>query len=380
MLRHIYRVLAICLLTILMTAIVASPVLAFDSRTGDAVVIGSDEVVDDDLYIGGSTISIDGTVNGDVLAAGNEIIVNGLINGSLNAAGAKVIVNGEVTGAVRIAGNTLEVNGNVGGDVVAVGSSLRLDRTASIGNDLVVGVGDVSIDSPVGGDIFGGGGDITLANSVGGNVKLDVDSLTLRSTASIEGDLVYTSPNEAVIQSGAYIAGTTTHKTPPPEEREGGMGIWGKIVGFLMALALGIILIVLTPRRMLPVINAIRNQPWPSLGWGAVLLFATPIAALIVCMTVVGVPIGLIGLALYGIAVYIAHIITGLLIGRMIIGAIRRMEGAENRGILIGSLALGLFILHLLTMIPYAGFFIGLAAVLFGFGAILVAERQLREG
>ena len=145
-----------------------------------------------------------------------------------------------------------------------------------------------------------------------------------------------------------------------------------------MALALGIILIVLAPRRMLAVTNAIRNQPWPSLGWGAVLLFATPIAALIVCMTVVGVPIGLIGLALYGIAVYIAHIITGLLIGRMIIGAIRRMEGAENRGILIGSLALGLFILTLLTMIPYAGFFIGLAAVLFGFGAILVAERQLR--
>jgi len=378
MLKHAYRGLAICLLAILLTAMAATPVLAFDGRTGDTVVIGSGEVIDDDLYIGGSTISIDGTVNGDVLAVGSEIIVNGLINGDLIAAGASVTVNGEVTGAVRIAGATLEVNGNVGGDVVAAGASLSLASTANIGNDLVVGVRDASIDSPVGGDIFGGGGEIVLSNSVGGNVKLGVDSLTLRYTASIGGDMVYTSPNEADIQSGANIAGATTHKLPPPEERDGGMGIGGKIIGFLMALALGIVLIVLAPGRMLAITDAIRHQPWPSLGWGAVLLFATPIAALIVCITVVGVPIGLIGLALYGIAIYIAHIITSLLIGRIIIGTLRRMEGAEGRGILIGSLALGLFILTLLTMIPYASFFIWLAAVLFGFGAILVAERQLR--
>jgi len=378
MLKHAYRGLAICLLAILLTAIAATPVLAFDGRTGDTVVIGSGEVVDDDLYIGGGTISIDGTVNGDVLAVGNEIIVNGRINGSLIAAGASVTVNGEVTGAVRIAGATLEVNGNVGGDVVAAGASLSLASTANIGNDLVVGVGDASIDSPVGGDIFGGGGEITLSNTVGGNVKLGVDNLTLLSTASIDGDLVYTSQNEADIQPGANIAGATTYKLPPPEEREGGTGIVGKIIGFLMALALGIVLIVLAPGRMLAITDAIRHQPWPSLGWGAVLLFATPIAALIVCITIVGVPIGLIGLALYGIGIYISHIITSLLIGRIIIGTLRRMEGAEGRGILIGSLALGLFILTLLTMIPYASFFIWLAAVLFGFGAILVAERQLR--
>jgi len=378
MLRHIYRGLAICLLAILMTAITATPVLAFDGRTGDTVVVGSGEVVDDDLYIGGSTISIDGTVNGDVLAVGSEIIINGRINGDLIAAGASVTINGEVTGAVRIAGATLEVKGNVGGDVVAAGASLSLASTASIGNDLVVGVGDASIDSPVGGDIFGGGGEITLSNTVGGNVKLGVDNLTLLPNASIEGNLIYTSQNEADIRSGAYIAGATTHKIPPPEEREGGMGIVGKIIGFLMALALGIVLIVLAPGRMLAATNAIRHQTWPSLGWGAVLLFATPIAALIVCMTIVGVPIGLIGLVLYGIGIYIAHIITSLFMGRMIIGTLRRMEGAEGRGILIGSLALGLFILTLLTMIPYASFFIWLAAVLFGFGAILVAERQLR--
>lgn len=379
MLRYIYRGLAICLLAILLTALAATPALAFDGRTGDKVTIPSGEVVDDDLYLAGDTITIDGTVNGDVLAVGSEITVNGQINGSLIAAGGTIVVNGEVTRAVRIAGGTLEVTGNVGSDVAAAGGMLSLTSAANVGNDLVLGAGQANVAAPVGGDIIGGGGEITLSNAVSGNVKLGVDNLTLLSTSSIEGNLVYTSESEADIQPGAQITGTTTHKLPPPtEEPEEGIGIVGKIIGFLMTLALGIVIVVLAPRRMKAITEAIRTRPWPSLGWGAVLLIVTPIAALIVCITVIGLPIGLIALALYGVMIYLAQIFIGLLIGKLIIGSFKGVETVETRGILIGALALGLAILTLLKLIPYAGFFIGLAAVLFGFGAILVSERQLR--
>lgn len=380
MLRHICRGVSVLLLVLLLTALAAVSTLAFDGREGDEVTVASGEVVDDDLYLAGGTITIDGTVNGDVLAVGSEIIVNGRINGSLIAAGGTVVVSGEVTKAVRIAGGTLEVKGRVGSDVVAAGGTLNLDSAASIGNDLVLGAGQASVESPVGGDIIGGGGEITLANTVSGNVKLAVDNLTVLPTASVGGNLVYTSENEADIQPGAQIAGTTTHELPPPAEKaEGGMGIGGKIVGYLMALALGVVLVLIASRRLTALTEAIRSKPWHCLGWGAVLLVVTPIAAIIICITVVGVPIGLIGLVLYGIAIYIAQIFIGLLLGRLILGSFRGVGPVEKRGILIGALALGLFILSLLKLIPYAGFFIGLAAVLFGFGAILVSERQLRE-
>ena len=79
-------------------------------------------------------------------------------------------------------------------------------------------------------------------------------------------------------------------------------------------------------------------------------MFATPIVAIITFVTVVGVPIGLIGLTLYGIAIYLSQIAVGLFIGYWIIGSFSKVE---SRGILVGALALGFLILTLLKLIPY---------------------------
>jgi len=84
---------------------------------------------------------------------------------------------------------------------------------------------------------------------------------------------------------------------------------------------------------------------------------------------------GLIALALWGIAIYLAQIPVGLFIGRWIIGHFR---GVEGKAIMVGALALGLVILKLLRLIPYLGFFIGLAVILFGLGAVVVSERGRR--
>jgi hypothetical protein len=45
-----------------------TPAQAADARGGDQVVIGRDEVINDDLYVAGNTVTIDGTVKGDVVA------------------------------------------------------------------------------------------------------------------------------------------------------------------------------------------------------------------------------------------------------------------------------------------------------------------------
>ena len=112
-----------------------------------------------------------------------------------------------------------------------------------------------------------------------------------------------------------------------------------------------------------------------SLGWGAIILFATPIAAIVTFITVIGVPVGLIGLTLYGIAIYLSQIAVGLFIGYWIIGY---FSNVESRGILVGALALGLAVLTLLKLIPYVGFPLWLATVLFGIGAMLLSQKTLR--
>ncbi len=60
--------------------------LALEFRVGEDIVIGAGEVIDDDLYLLGETVTINGTVNGDILANGWKVVLNGEVGGSEFAA------------------------------------------------------------------------------------------------------------------------------------------------------------------------------------------------------------------------------------------------------------------------------------------------------
>ena len=381
--KHVFGGLSAILIAMILMIFTSVSVLAFDARAGDTITVASGDVVDDDLYVGAGTVTIDGTINGDLWAAGSKIIVNGIVTGSVMAVGQTIDISGDVGHAVRVAGTTISIRGNVDGDLMVAGGDVNIASTAEVKGDVPLGAGNVRIDGLIEGDIKGGGGEVTISNGVEGDVELKVESLTILSTADIGGDLSYTSEDKADIRSGAQIGGVTTHKLPSVKEEPSipfpltlFSGIV-KIIGFLMALITGLVIILIAPRRLTSIAEAIRSRPGPSAGWGAIILFLTPIAAIIVCLTIVGIPVGLIALALWGIAIYLAQIPVGLLIGRLILGRFRAVEG---KAIMVGALALGLLILKLLGLIPYAGFFIGLAIAIFGLGAGVALIRMRRAG
>jgi len=378
MLKHIFKGIAVLLTVMLVTIFVATPVLAADFRGGDTITVASGEVVDGDLYVAGSDIIINGTVNGDIFGAGRSLTINGIVNGGVSFAGQTLTVNGEIAHGARLAGQTINVSGNIGRDLMAAGADATVTSTAKIGSDLILAVGTSRIDGHISGNIAGSAGEVTITDGVGGNIELEADKMTIASTANIQGNLTYTSENEADIQGGAQIGGTTTHKIPEAKELAKAApfsGIGGKLIAFLMTMLAGIVIILVAPRRAAAVAASIRQKPWLSLGWGAIILCATPIAAIITFVTVVGVPVGLIGLTLYGIAIYLSQIAIGLFIGYWIIGYFGKVE---SRGVLVGALALGFAILTLLKLIPYIGFPIWLATVLFGIGAMALSEKTRR--
>ncbi len=373
--KHISTGLIALLVAVLLTFSMSAPVLAADLRSGDTVTVASGEVVDDDLYIAGSNIVIDGTVNGDLWAIGSTITVNGEVKGSIVAAAQTININGNVAHAARLAGETVNVSSDVSGDLIVFSSEANIASKAKIGGDFLFGSGNARIDGLIAGDIKGGANEVTIANGVGGNIELKVENLAVASTADIGGNLTYTSENEADIQSGAKVGGKTTHNLPEVKKPAPFSGIGGKVLGFLMAFVTGLIIILIAPRRSASIADSIRNKPWASLGWGAVILFATPVAAIMVCITVIGIPVAFIALALYAIAIYLSQVFVGLFIGRWIIGRFREVE---SKAIMIGALASGLVIITILRLIPYLGFWVGLAVALFGLGAMLVSETRLR--
>ena len=140
-----------------------------------------------------------------------------------------------------------------------------------------------------------------------------------------------------------------------------------------MAFVAGVVLIFIAPSRLTSLVESIRTRPGTCLGWGAIVLIATPIAATIVLITVIGMSVSLITLILFGIAIYLSQIPVSLFIGRWIIGYFSKAEG---QAVLVGSLALGLVILRLLRIIPFIGYFISLVAILLGLGAMVVTLQK----
>ncbi|KPJ59195.1 MAG: hypothetical protein AMJ46_12235 [Latescibacteria bacterium DG_63] len=258
-----------------------------------------------------------------------------------------------------------------------------INLSGTILGELGLAVGSARIDGAVGGDIRGTADVATIANKVGGDVKLRVSSLTLRPEADIQGDLVYTSEEEAVIHAGAHVAGSTSHNLPEPDEGKKECflssflcGTGWTVLRFFMALLTGIIMILLAPKWVASTADFIRTRPGPSVGWGLVILVVVPIVILVACITVIGIPIGLIGLALYLAAVYVCQVPVSLFVGKLIVG---RFRSVESRGIMIAALALGLIIVRLLRLVPYLGFLVGLAVLLFGMGALVVSARKVNS-
>jgi len=365
----------------------AMPVMALDGRAGDSVTVGGEEEIEEDLYLAGRTVATIGSIDGDVFAAGQTVSIGGDIEGGLTVAGQTVSVNADVARGVRVGGQTVDVNGAIGRDLVTGCATLIVNPESSIGGDLYVGAGQVTLRGDVTGDVYGGAEEIVFEGNVGGNVHVEVGSLKIAPHAVIEGNLWYAAPEEISIPQGSVKGDITFTQREVAEDSQraahgaGAMApfvffasLTWKIIAYLMALVTGIVLILVLPRVMAAAPLTIRTQTGPVAGWGAIALFLVPLASIVLCITVIGLPLGLIGLVLSGVLLYIAQLPVSMFIGYLILGRSRALKG---KGFMIGCLALGLLLVKLAEAIPFAGAFISLAVALFGMGAFLVVDKRM---
>ncbi len=382
--KHVAVFAAVLIISFLMFI----PAQAADMRAGQNIDVAVGEVVNDDLYLAGSEVTVNGTVNGDVIVVGSLVTINGEINGSVIAAASTIIINGKVSKAVRAVGNNININSNIGDDLVALAGSVAISSAGSVGRDLLAASGAVNVNGPVTKNIYCNANRLVISSSVGGNVKATAAEVKLEPSASIAGNLEYSSVNEAIIAAGAAVKGQTKHTVPEQTPAPSGQtvasalgavvsAIIAFILGFVIVLALfkyaaallfGIVVILIARRYVADIIETLRNKPWPCLGWGALIAILTPIAAAILCILVVGIPLAVAALAICVIALYIGHIITAIFLGKWML---RRLTADDNTGHLIGELALGLLIIYIVGLIPFINVITDLAVVLFGFGAIV---------
>ena len=337
--------------------------------------LAAGQTLNTDLFVGADYTRIDGTVNGDVFIFGREAEVNGHVTGDVFTACQTVRINGQVDGNVRGWSQVVVINGKVMKNALVIGEEIELNPKAEVVGSFTFQGGVGRIDGKIGRDLMARTAELEIEGSVGGNAKLRSSHLHIGSEAEMAGSTAYTGRNTAIVDPGAKLASPlmfTLLKTGP--DYSSGRYWWHRALLWGAAFVFGLALILLLPGFFADGMSASRRF-LPALGLGVVAMIATPIVAVIVCLTMVGLGVGIATILVYAIALYASQAFVSTWIGDALLGR------GEGTGALLGRLALGLVILHGLELLPYhAGTIVKLVALWWGMGAIAIAiYRHFRQ-
>lgn len=253
-----------------------------------------------------------------------------------------VVVSGDVT-VPR--GETVDGIFVVSGDVHLAGRST---------GDVILAAGDATVSGRIEGDLitFGGRARLLPHAFVSGDVRYGDERPLVAPAAIVEGDV----SKESWTDSGALLPII------------GGFVFW-LAVGISAAI-LGVLLLLIAPQVADAVYARSRERVGPVIAIGIAIAICLPVAALIAAVTLVGLPLAFgIVLALLPLGA-VAYVASAWALGRRIV--------KQPRGRILAFLA-GLGILRLAALIPVVGFFVGLAAVVFGLGLLGAAIGAARE-
>jgi hypothetical protein len=372
--------LGIVLVMALVFMALPSEARAAEFMGSDQVLIREDQVINDDVYATGGTVTVEGTINGDLLAAAGSIDVAGVVNGDVIITGGTLVIEGKVADDVRVAGGSITINSDVGGDVLAAGGSVTIGSLGHVGEDLVIGGGSVEMRGTVDGDVKLGAGNARIDGIVLGDVTGEVQNgLTIGPNARISGDLNYSSIKDADIQAGAVVSGDIVRTIPKAtifgQEFNDSPAIrfvqhvLGRLQWFVGTVVIGLLLMLAIPETVRAVSETPRTSPWKTVGLGLAVLLVAPvviIAVAVFALWLIGFPALSLLLApgaTYVVLALLAAPVVAVLIGNLAMS--REMYFyASWKALLIGAA-----ILAVLGLIPYLNGLVTLLTVLVGFGA-----------
>ncbi len=358
----------------------AVPLVGFAAtfRTGDTVDLRGGEGIADDVYAAGGTVTSASIITGDLYAGGGTVLVTGPVSADAVIGGGTVTVTSTIGDDLRIGGGTIIVQGTVGGDVVVGGGQIHL-AGRSISGDVLAGGGMVRVDSPVAGDLKAGGGEVYINAPVSGNVTIEAEKITLGSNAVIIGNLTYKSPQEVVMEPGAEVRGQTTY-TPTPHRSDAGAALAAflsiaLLIKILMLLAGALVFGLIFNRYSTRLVHDSFAKPLAHAGVGLIVLILMPVLSILLLVTVIGIPLGILGFLAFGALMIFSWLMAPVLLGSFIYQWFMKGSYLVNwKTILVGVLAY-----VILSHLPFIGWLLQLALMLVTLGAIVKLKWHLAK-
>lgn len=358
----------------LLVTLPLTSVFAARFERGDMVTITEQELVPQNLYLAGGQVTFSSTAQKDLIVAGGKVLQNGPVWGDVLAAGGTVDIVEDVRGDIRVAGGQVTIQGMVGGDVTVVGGAVTILPGTVIAGDLVAAGGAVFMQGTVNGQTKLYAGEAEVNGTLAGPVFItSQEKITFGEKTIIGSTLSYRSSEEAIILEGARLGEKVTYtKLDVP-----------KVDGATFAAALLAVITVLVVVKFVALLVAalVAGAVWKTfshsfaqnavgkfgtmalLGLGVAVL--TPIAAIALMVSVVGLFAGVLLFAAYGVALILAAIYTNILAGALVAKVIKKEVRIGWKWIVLGSV-----VLVVVSLIPLLGWILAAIIFLVSLGAV----------
>lgn len=350
---------------------------------------GPARVSSGNVYRAGGEVRLAEPVAGDLMAAGGRIVLDHPVAGDATLAAGAVDARADVGDDLRVVGGSISIERAVGGDVVAAGGDIAVRRDATLRADADLRAGNIVVDGLVQGELRASAQKVVVDGELRGPARLAAERIELGPRARILGPLTYDSPQPISVAEGAVVQGGLTreasmHGPPAGHERRSradGPNIGGIVLAYLAVFVLGTGFQFLVPDFTRRAADRLRRAPWTALGLGAASLVALPVLALLLVLTIFGIPLGLLLMSSYPVLLLAGFVVGVLCLARWLPRAAQHVP-AGRRTAGLARFAAALLAVMLLGLVPVAGglFLLLLSLAGLGAGVLQLRARHAEPG
>jgi hypothetical protein len=350
-----------CVIGLVPFTVSAEPVI----RSGETVSVDASQSLEGDFYALGSKVTISGEAQYDAYVAGGNITVNAPVAEDLTLVGGTVQVHSDVGDDLRVLGGRVTIGGNVAGDVAVFGGVLTVLSTATIEGDILFFGGTLSMEGNVGGAVHGYAETARINGEVGEDVSLRAPAgLSLGDRTRIQGNVSYTSAIEVARSQNAVVEGEIFKHvvTTPVDTRQ---MVQDLLVVLLSVLFLAGALILLARERLEFCVADAYGRAGHYGLIGLAVFLALPFLGIVLLVSVVGMPLGILAFSAYAAMSIITIALTVALLGMYFQRLVLKREALG-----IHTIVLGTAFFALIAAIPFIGLFLLFAVYLIALGAL----------
>lgn len=321
-------------------------------------------------------VVIEDTYNASVAAAGDSVSFEGIIKGIALGAGNKVVLNGETDYAILL-GNSITTNSKVNNDLFIGGNLVTIGDKSEFKRDAVIAGADVELNGKFDRNVSIYAQKVTLKNvNIKGNIKIYATNVIVDKTAKVEGTLSYPEDSKYSADKEAIIGKVVkTDAIQKHDDQNYFSTVSAKMWSFLCYALVFAAISLFFPRALNKINEKYEKAEFGEVievfTKGLVVIVLVPVVAVILCCTMIGIPLGIILVLLYGIAIYLTTIFAAYLLGYKIW---QKVFKKDINVLFLGLI--GLFILFLLGLIPGVRTLVSIITTLIGLGLIFDSIRS----